>query len=385
MSKKNMKILLLCCISWIVAFTFSGCDHSNYSDMYYLYIGTFTTNSHSKGIYIYKFNAFSGKLDSVGATTDVKDPSFLAISPDKKYLYSVNELNDSTQASVSSFAIDKTTGKLTFLNKQSSRGSRPCYVDINNKGTAAFVGNYAGGSFSMLPIKQGGYLAEPSVTIVYHGSSIKPQQQSPHVHCTILSPDNSRLFVVDLGTDKIRAYTFNQANLQLASKPSFVYHAKAGDGPRHLTFSPNGQFAYLITELSGTVVAFQYKNHDLMPIQSISNAPKGYNGNIGGSEIHISPDGNFLYVSNRGDLNDIVIYAINHNNGKLTKVGRHSSGGVNPRYFMIDQTGKYLLSANSKTNNIVVFRRNKKTGKLSLSGNEIHVPEPVCLKMIPVN
>ncbi len=365
--------------------TFVGCveeETQSPSSEFYLFIGTYTGEG-SEGIYLYKFDAENGEVDSLGVATGVDNPSYLALSPDNNFLYAVNEMADSAEASVSAFSFNREEESLIFLNKQSSRGGAPCYVSVDDGGNAVFVGNYLGGNLSMLPVNDNGSLGKASTTIQHEGSSVNEnRQQSPHVHCTYISPDNNRLFVADLGTDKVSAYAFDDGQTSLENKPAFTYQAEAGAGPRHLTFHPNGEFAYLVNELNGTVVAFEQSGDSLQVIQTVSTLPDGYDGAISGADIHVSPDGRFLYVSNREDLNNIVIYHIS-DDGMLDKIGEQSSGGVHPRNFMIDPTGNYLLVANRHTDNIVIFERDKESGLITPTGNEINVSQPVCLKMSP--
>ncbi|MDZ7660155.1 lactonase family protein [Fodinibius sp.] len=362
-----------------------GCSSTTASSEYYLFVGTYTDEA-SDGIYLYKFNAEDGSVDSLGVAGGVENPSYLTLSSDYSNLYAVNERADSSEASVSAFAFDSEAEKLTFINKQSSMGGAPCYVSIDYSGQAVFVGNYLGGSVSMFPVREDGSLGKASVTIQHEGSSVnKDRQQSPHVHCTYLSPDNKYLLVNDLGTDKVYGYAFDNQSLNLQKNPSFTYQAVAGAGPRHLTFHPSGTFAYLINELNGTIVTFKYQADSLQKSQTISTLPENYDGAISGADIHVSPDGRFLYASNREDLNNIVTYAIDPKDGTLEKVGSYSSGGVHPRNFAIDPTGNYLLAANRNTDNIVIFERNKENGALSATGNEIEVSQPVCLKLIPTD
>lgn len=366
--------------------TIAGCaeeETPSSSSEFYLFVGTYTGEG-SEGIYLYKFYAENGEVDSLGAATGVGNPSYLALSPDNNFLYAVNEMADSAEASVSSFAFNRKEESLTFLNKQSSRGGAPCYVSVDDSGNAVFVGNYLGGNLSMLPVNDDGSLGEASVSIQHEGSSVNEnRQQSPHVHCTYISPDNSQLLVADLGTDNVSAYAFDSGQTSLEKDPVFTYQAEAGAGPRHLTFHPNGEFAYLVNELNGTVVAFEQSGDSLRAIQTISTLPDGYDGAISGADIHVSPDGRYLYVSNREDLNNIVIYAIS-DDGTLDKIGEQSSGGVHPRNFMIDPTGNYLLVANRHTDNIAIFERDKESGLLAPTGTEISVSQPVCLKVSPV-
>lgn len=350
---------------------------------YYLLVGTYTSEA-SDGIYVYKFNIATGEASYVSEVTGVENPAYLAVSPDERFVYSVNEF-DEDGPSLSSFSFDKSDGTLTFLNKKTSNGGAPCYISIDKTGQAVFAGNYLGGSLVMLPVNADGTLQDPKLTIEREGSSVNEErQESPHVHCTYVSPDNSRLFIADLGTDEVVGYAYHEDEVRLESVPSSVYKSKPGAGPRHLTFHPNGEYAYLINELNGSVDAFTYRDKQLNHIQTISTLPANYKGAVSGADIHVSPDGRFLYASNREDLNNIVIYSINQKNGRLSFAGQKSTGGVHPRNFMIDPTGNYLLAANRHTDNIVVFSRNKETGMLTTTGTEIEVSQPVCLKMIPV-
>lgn len=373
---------LIAIFTIIAAFT--GCQSSESVDEFYLFIGTYTQES-SQGIYLYKFDANDGSLDSLGAATGVKNPSYLAISPDHKNVYAVNEMADSARATVSAFSFDKENKSLTFLNKQSSGGGAPCYISVDETGQHAFVGNYVGGSFSVLPINDDGTLEPVQQTIQHSGSSVNQnRQQHPHVHCTLPTPHNSALVVTDLGTDYVKLYPFDANSGYLDPKPVSSYKVEAGAGPRHITFDPSGEYAYLIAELSGSVVAFEHQEDSLEAIQKISALPENYEGTISGADIHVSQDGKFLYASMREDLSQIVIFEINQQNGKLSLVGRQSTRGEHPRNFVIDPTGRYLLAANRDTDNVVVFKRNKSTGRLTATGTELDISMPVCLKMIPV-
>lgn len=355
------------------------------SNEFYLFVGTYTGEG-SEGIYLYRFNAADGTVDSVGAATGVESPSYLALSPDHTNLYAVNSIGDSSRASVSSFSFDKASGELSFINKQSSRGGGPCYVSVDQTGQAVFAGNYVGGSLAMFPVRDDGSLAEAQTVIEHEGGSVNEARQSgPHVHCTYVAPDNEYLFVNDLGTDQVSAYRFDAQNVTLEESPTSVYETELGAGPRHITFHPNGEYAYLVNELNGSVVAFSYSDGTLSELQTISTLPDNYTGQISGADIHVSPDGNYLYATNREDLNSIVTYSIDQESGQLTKQGSTPTGGVHPRNFMIDPTGKYVLVANRHSDNIVIFDRNQETGELSPTGQEVTLSQPVCLKMIPVD
>jgi len=258
-------------------------------------------------------------------------------------------------------------------------------VDAHRKW--ALVANYGGGNFSALPIGADGTLGARTQTIQHVGSGAdKARQEKAHVHSTILSPDEKYLLVCDLGLDKI---SVEQFNYQAAQKPltpaaDSIVAVDPGAGPRHTCFYPGKPYVYLITELTGAVYAFHYANGKLAPIQKLSSHPAGYTGNIGSADIHITPNGKFLYASNRGDANSLAIYAVDPSTGKLTLKGFQSTLGKTPRNFMIDPTGHWLLAANQNGKSVVVFKIDQQTGLLTDTGKKIELPAPVCLKMTPV-
>ncbi len=379
---KSIPILIL--MSLMVLFSASCADEIEQEE-FYLFVGTYTGEG-SEGIYLYRFNSGDGSVSAVDTVSGIENPSYLTLSPDYKSLYAVNELADSSEATVSSFSFDAESGEITFLNRYSSRGGAPCYVSTDNTGNAVFAANYVGGSLAMFPVGENGALQEAKTVIQHDGSSVNAnRQESPHVHCTIISPDNSILFAADLGTDKLTGYDYDVETNTLSTEPAVVFQTEEGAGPRHLTFHPNGRYVYLVNELNGTVDAFTYSEGTLEAIQTVSTLPDNYEGAVSGADIRVSPDGRFLYVSNREDLNNLVIYAIDGANGQINKVGEESSGGVHPRNFMIDPTGTFLLVANRHSDNIVIFERDRETGLLTATGTEVEVSQPVSLQMAPVN
>jgi 6-phosphogluconolactonase len=351
----------------------------------FLFVGTYTSGE-SEGIYVYEFNPATGQFNHVSTAKGLSNPSFLTVAPDKKHLYAVSEFGKDRAGSVYAFSFNPAAGQLSLLNQQDGVGNGPCHISMDPAGKFAITGNYAGGSISVMPVRADGSVGPAAQTILHAGSSIvESRQKGPHVHSINFSPDGKQVFVPDLGTDKIMVYDFSEghaiAPLRPASTP-FV-SVEPGGGPRHFTFSPNGQFAYVVHEISGKVTAFRYKNGTLLPLQTISGAPADYEGTVFSSaDIHVSPDGRHLYMSNRGELNNISIFSINAQTGQLTLTGHQPSGGRHPRNFMIDPSGQYLLAANQNGNNIVVFRRDAATGLLTPTGQEIKVPNPVCLKML---
>lgn len=350
----------------------------------YLLIGTYTGGS-SEGIYVYKFNSETGDNSFVSVAKS-SNPSFLAISPNKKYVYAVNENADSTKftvgGNISAFSFDAKKGVLTEINKQPSGGKHPCYVAIDKTGRWVFAGNYTSGSIGLLHANTDGSLDTLKQVIQHSGSGPnKARQQGPHVHSTNLSPDNKFLFVPDLGIDKVMVYSFNNKTGVL--KPTSSAASEPGSGPRHFDFSPNKKFAYLMEEMSGTVVCYKVNNGTLELNQRISAHPTDFKGVVGSADIHVSPDGKFLYCSNRGDENTITIFSINHADGKLKLVGYQSTLGKTPRNFNFDPSGNFLLVANQNSNDIFIFKIDRKTGLLTDTEKKITVGNPVCIKWIP--
>lgn len=345
---------------------------------FYLFVGTYTTKT-SEGIYTYRFNTQTGEATPITVAKGIKNPSFQAISPDHRFLYSVTEMNG---GAVSAFSIDKNSGNLTLLNTQSAGGNGPCHVDVDKTGKWVLVGNYGGGSLSILPVQTDGSLGIATQTIQHEGNSINTKrQEKPHVHSINIAPNNRDIFVPDLGTDKIMTYTLDKKSGQLSAGNPPFWSATPGAGPRHFTFHPNGKWAYVIQELDATITGFDYKKGKLEAFQTVKTLPDDYIGLKWCADIHISPDGKFLYGSNRAH-ESLVIFSINPKTGQLTFVGHQDVLGKTPRNFMIDPTGKWVLVANQDSDNVVIFSRDLKTGKLTPTGQEIKISMPVCLNLL---
>ena len=370
-----MRVLLAICISF--------CALLGSAQNYYMFVGTYTTGK-SKGIYVYKFNSKNGEVSYVSNTDSCTNPSFLSVSPNGKYLYAVNETGRELPGHVSAFEFDKAKGKLSFLGQQLSGGDDPCFVTTDQSGHWVIVGNYSGGSLAAFPVNGDGSLEPYSQLIQHKGNSAnKQRQEKAHVHATFFSPDYQYILAPDLGMDKVMVYQFNATNKKPLKAAAVPFMASApGSGPRHIAFHPNKKFVYLVEEMSGTVKTFAYNNGVLKPLQTIATHPDTFKGQPGSADIHISPDGKFLYASNRGDENNLAIFSIDVATGKLTSIGYQSIAGQQPRNFIIDPSGKYLLVANQKTNNIVVFKRDLHTGLLQTTLQQIEVPNPVCLQML---
>ena len=351
---------------------------------FHLLVGTYTNTENTNGIHVYSFNAETGEFAEKSKVVDITNPSYLAISKDKKNVYSVSEGGEGK--GINAFSFDVKTGKLTLLNSGSAGGNGPCYISVDDKKQTVFAGNYGGGSLSATRLNKDGSLSEDIQVIQHTGSGVnKSRQEKPHVHAVVLSPDNRFLLVPDLGTDKVNIYRYEpgSTNPLTSAEPAFA-SVNPGGGPRHLTFHPNGKHAYVILEMEGAIAAFDYHNGKLEGRQSISMLAPGFNGDVGAADIHISPDGKFLYGSNRGEANEIVIYSIDKNGG-LTYAGRQADLINTPRNFAIDPSGNFLLVGNQNGNDIVIFKRDQNTGLLTDSGKRIPVDKPVCLKFVSIN
>ncbi len=353
--------------------------------VYDLLVGTYTTGK-SEGIYVYHFDTGTGKITYVNKVTGVDNPSYIAIAKDNHFVYSVNEVGTDRKGSVSSFAFDAASGSLKLINKQPSIGAGPCYILLDKKRKNTFIANYAGGSLTVLPINADGSLAAPLQTIQDEGHSVdKARQNEPHVHTAILSPNEKYLMYTDLGTDKLNIckYDPSAAKPLTPADPAFA-EVKPGTGPRHLVFSKNGKYLYMIKEMGAEITLFKYKKGKVEQLQSFSLVPEGFKGIVGAADIHISADGNFLYSTNRGDANEIEVFAIDKSTGALTFVQRTSSMGKTPRNFTLDPNGNFLLVANQNSDDVYVFRIDKESGKLTYTGEKLEVGNPSCLKFAPV-
>jgi 6-phosphogluconolactonase len=306
-----------------------------------------------------------------------QNPSFLALSPGGQRVYVVEEVS---AGRVNALAFDDKTGQLAALNTQPGRGDSPCHVAVDRTGRWVLVGNYSSGNLSVLPVQPDGSLGLATQTIQHEGRGPNPQrQEKPHVHSVNLAANNRDVIVPDLGIDKLVAYTLDARTGTLApASPPHVAVAP-GAGPRHFAFHPRLPYAYAILELSSEVAAFRYENGQLAPLQSVSTLPQGQAGANSCADIHVSPDGKFLYGSNRGH-NSIVVYRIDQATGQLALVQHQPTLGDTPRNFALDPAGKFLLVANQNSDHLQVFRRDRKTGRLAPTGQSVKVPAPVCLK-----
>lgn len=355
----------------------------DYGEMYML-VGTYTSNEGSKGIYVYKFDTETGESDSI-SMVEVANPSYLVISPNEKFVYSVGE-NSGEGGFAHSFSFDKETGNIELLNSQNTQGSSPAYIALDSKGNNVITANYGGGSISQFNVNADGSLSPLSKLFTFHGNGPDSiRQKQPHLHSVRYSPDGLFLFAADLGTDNIYRYksihSVFEGQPALLETDTAIFKTPTGTGPRHFDFHPNGLYFYVIGELSGEVIVYDYNMGDLQQKQIILADTVGARGS---ADIHVSPDGRFLYASNRLKNDGVAIFAIDAQDGTLTKVG-YQETAKHPRTFAITPNGKFLLVAGRDDNAIQVFYIDKQTGMLSDTHQNISIDKPVCIKFTRLN
>jgi 6-phosphogluconolactonase len=351
-----------------------------------MYVGTYT-RAPSKGIYAYRFRGATGEVTPLGPgglAAETENPSFLAVHPNQRFLYAVNEVSryeGQEAGSVSAFAIEGANGTLRLLNRVSSRGGSPCHLSLDASGKWLFVANYGGGSVAAFPVRDDGTLGEAAEFAQHDGSSVnRSRQAGPHAHAAVVSPDNHFVLAADLGMDRVVAYPLDAAAGGLVtSAPRFATIAP-GSGPRHLAFRPDGKFVYVLNEMFSSVGAFGYdaRRGTLTELQTLSTLPKEFTGENSGAEIAVHPSSAFVYASNRGH-DSIAIFRIDAAKGTLTATGHVPTQGKTPRNFAIDPSGRFLVAANQNSSTLVVFRIDQQTGNLTATGTTVQVPSPVCV------
>ena len=344
------------------------------NNTYNFLAGTYTSGTGSKGIYSFTINTTNGESDVKVAAADAENPSYLSYSPDRKFVYAVNEQGDNS--TVSAYRVDAASGQLILLNKTSSEGADPCFVSVTDRHVA--IANYSGGSIGLFGRNTDGSLTAIRQLIQHKGKSICADRQGePHVHQTLFTPDGRYLLCNDLGTDYLTAYAYRPSadgNVLMAVDS---LRLKAGSGPRHMAFGKAGKIVYVIQEIDGTLSTLSFDGGKLKLISETS-VVKRKSVTTGAADIHLSPDGRFLYATNRGTANDITCFAV-ATGGKLRYVAQYSVKGTGPRNFAVTRDGKYILVANQTSGQIVVFSRNIKTGKLTDTRFRVNIPAPVCL------
>ncbi|MCU1298077.1 MAG: 6-phosphogluconolactonase [Acidobacteriaceae bacterium] len=354
---------------------------------YLLYVGTYTDHG-SKGIYAYRFDPATGQASDLGLAAESVQPSFLTADPNGRFLYAVNETDiyqGQATGSVSAFAIDSATGKLSPLNEVSARGAGTTFITLDRTGKYAFVANYNSGSVAVFRVLQDGKLGESTAFVQHKGSSVdRDRQAGPHPHEVVLSPDNRFAIVADLGIDQLVVYPFDSQNGTLGQP--HIIKSSAGAGTRHLVFGRNCNFVYVINELKNTIVSYSYnaKRGELRELQTVSTLPGDFKDTNTTAEIQMDPAGKFLYGSNRGE-DSITVFAVGRKSGTLKNVENVSTQGKMPRSFALDPSGEWLVAANQGSNNVVIFRVDSKSGRLTPTGQELQVFTPTYVMFVPVH
>ncbi len=350
-----------------------------------LFISAFTAGADG-AIHAYRLDSESGTLKLVHRTTDVEHPFFMAVSPDQRFLYSIHAeaFGGKDHEQVAAYEIEGRSGQLKLLNRQSAMGSASCYLDVDKTGKTVVVANYSTGSVASLPVKKDGSLGEASTFIQHAGSSVDPaRQKGPYAHSIVVSPDNRYVFAADLGLDQVLGYRLDASSSKLSANRQPFVRTPPGAGPRHMTFHPNGKHLYVINELKNSVTLFDYLAESGMLIerQTISTLPEGFADKSYCADVKITPDGRFLYGTNRGH-NSIAAYRL-ADDGRLSLIGIVPSLGHGPQNLAISADGKLLLCANMPGNNVATFRIDPNSGQLKPVGEPTSMPMPSCIMLLP--
>ena len=348
-------------------------------DQKYLFLlGTYTEKP-QEGINLLAFHPQADKIEILHVASDIDNPSFVIANTAQTLVFSTEETSSEQGGKVTSFKLNKATNTLEKINSVFTQGGSPCHLSLDPTERFLVVSNYSGGNITVIPVDQEGMLSSEIQVIQHQGSSINPdRQKAPHVHSAVFHPTEKRVFVADLGTDKIYLYDVadnDTAPLSPATPEAFA--VEAGAGPRHILFNEAGDRFYLIHELTAEVGVYAYEQGQISHLETQALIPEDFVGEVGAAEVRIAPDGKYLYASNRGDANTLTAFAINPNNGRLTEVQHVSSEGVAPRNFAITPDGKFLLCGNQNSDEIVVFARDLENGTISRSQAALSVSKPV--------
>jgi 6-phosphogluconolactonase len=350
----------------------------------FVYVGAYTEppQGEAEGIAVFRFDPDSGALSPVQSVAGIANPSFLTLDAEQRHLYAVNELNE---GGVTAFARDADSGILTTLNRQRSHGADPCYISLDASGRYVMVANYSGGSVAVLPITADGRL-EPATSVIHHGlaesSESSSRQEEPHPHMVAPAAGGRQILVTDLGLDRVFVYQLDVTTGRLApnERGAEWVSTPPGSGPRHFAFGADGRCLYVINELGSTLTVLTYEGEsgEMRPVQTVSTLPEGFAGENACAHVVVSPDGRFVYGSNRGH-DSIAIWRIGGECGEVELVGHEPTRGQSPRNFSLDPSGDWLLVANQHSDTIVTFRRDRDTGTLTAAGPVTATPSPVAI------
>ena len=356
---------------------------SLYSQKQFVFFGSYNWDKGSEAVYVYELDNDTGKLSKVASSSDVINPGYITVSSDGKYIYASSDAKTPNYGTVSSFAFDAEKKTLTFLNQQKTGGENPVYVNVDKSGKWLINVTYNQPSISVFPLLENGKIDSIAQHFKFtEGSGVNPtRQEKSHTHSAVFAPDYTTVLFADLGADKILQYPFDASqNKPLIYNKSTFINTKPGSGPRHITFSKNGKLVYSIEELAGMISVYDFSNNTLKEIQRIATHPDKITEGFESSDVHISPDGKFLYATNRGKENNIAIFKV-LNDGKLESIGYQKTGGKHPRTFAIDETGKFIIVTNVNSQDVTVFRRNLETGMLKKVGKPVKINHPTCVKI----
>lgn len=350
-----------------------------------IFISSFAAGDQG-AIQAFRWEPKSGQLMPMHRTGGVEHPFFLVVSRDQKFLYSIHAktFGGKENEQIAAYQIEGRTGQLKLLNRQSARGTAACYLDVDATGKTVLVANYTSGSVASLPVQENGSLDEATSFVQHVGSSVNPdRQKEPHAHCIVVSPDNRFVFAADLGLDQVLSYRLDAKTVKLTPNDPPFAKSPAGAGPRHLTFSPSGKHVYVINELANSVSVFQYnaEKGTLTEQQTISTVPPDFKGTSHCADLKITPNGRFLYGTNRGH-DSIAAYRIG-DDGRLTLIGIEPSLGKGPQNLAILPGGERLLCANMPGNNVATFRIDAQTGGLKSVGEPVAITSPSCIMALP--
>ena len=347
-----------------------------------VFVGSYNWNKNKEGIYVYSLDTTNGQLSKLTSLKNILNPSYLTISKNGKFIYACTESKTPHSGSVSSFEFDIISKTIRPINSQKSGGENPVYITLDKNEQHLINANYTEGSISVYPLVDSGFIQYPKqIMQLTKGSLVTDRQDRSHIHAAVFSPDFQYIFFPDLGADVIRSFSFNTSRSELlVGLDSNMIHSRPGSGPRHFTFHPNGKYAYCIEELSGSISAYSYHDGHLDSIQHLENHDSKYKDDFNSADIHISPDGKYLYASNRGVENNIAIYNIEQN-GLIKIKAYQSTYGNHPRNFALDKNGKFLIVANQISGDLVVFKRDSTTGLLKRIGRKIKILNPSCVQI----
>ena len=352
-----------------------------------VFIGCYIPGTDAPNLYTYRLDRKKGELEPLSISCDVRNPAWLDLHPNDSFLYSVCDVDapaGEPTGAIATFRIGRDNGRLELLGQSRTGDAKPCHVSVHPSGSCLLSANYSGGNVCMMPIQGDGTAGPPSQAIQYSGSSVNAdRQERPHAHSGLFSPDGSFAYVQDLGTDCVRQYRVDAERARLASLDPDAVDIAPGSGPRHLVFHPTGPWVYVINELFNTITCLERSDEtgQLRTFQTVPTLPPGFTETSYCADIRVTPDGRFLYGSNRGH-DSLVICRVDEETGRLRVLGHQATGGNWPRGFNVDPSGRFAIVANERGDNVLVFAIDSETGALEHTGCTLALPKPVCVQTL---